>query len=96
VLELLLYCPKTGCVGEFQHTPLWKKQFLQCSTPSVSMRFCGYIPSSLRNKNKMMHHLCILEKLVFLASKTLLSPIGIGKKNFFINFKLHDLTNGKA
>jgi hypothetical protein len=42
-----------------------------------------------------MHHPYLLEKVVFLASKTLLSPIGIGRKTFFINFKLYDITNGK-
>jgi hypothetical protein len=42
----------------------------------------------------MMHHPCLLEKVVFLASKTLLSPIDSWKKKF-INFKLYDLANGK-
>jgi hypothetical protein len=33
--------------------------------------------------------------MVFLASKTLLSPLGIGKKNVSFNFERYDLTNGK-
>jgi hypothetical protein len=43
----------------------------------------------------MMHHPCLLEKVFFLAFKTLLSPFGTKKKHFFINFKLYDLANGK-
>jgi hypothetical protein len=69
--------------------------FSQCSTPHVCMRLCRHVPNSPRDKNKMMHHLRLLERVVYLASKTLLSPIGTGKKNFFINFKLYDLANGK-
>jgi hypothetical protein len=37
----------------------------------------------------------LLLKMVFLAFKTLLSPLGAGEKNFFINFELYDLSNGK-
>jgi hypothetical protein len=43
----------------------------------------------------MMHHPRLLEKVVFLAFKTLMSPIGTREKNFFINFELYDLANGK-
>jgi hypothetical protein len=61
--------------------------FPQCSTSLVDMRFCRYIP---RDKNKMMHHPSLLEKVVFLASKTLLSPIGTWKKTFLstLNFMI--------
>jgi hypothetical protein len=72
-----------------------KFSFSQCSTLLVGMILCRHIPNSPRDKNKMMHHPCLLEKVVFLASKTLLSPIGTWKKNYFINFKLYDLANGK-
>jgi hypothetical protein len=71
-------------VGEFQHTSLWKIYFSQCSTLLVGMRFSIHVPNSPRDKNKMMHHPCLLEKVNFLASKTPMSPIGIGKK-FFIS-----------
>jgi hypothetical protein len=37
----------------------------------------------------------IPKKLIVLASKTLLSPLGIGKKNFSIKFESYDLANGK-
>jgi hypothetical protein len=37
----------------------------------------------------MMHHPCLLEKVVSLASKTPLEQ----EKNFFINFKFYDLGN---
>jgi hypothetical protein len=45
-----------------------------------------------------LYNLCLLENFAFLASKTLLSLIGIEKIDhfeFFINFELYDLTNGK-
>jgi hypothetical protein len=33
--------------------------------------------------------------MVFLAFKTLLPPLGIGEKNFFVNFERYDLANGE-
>jgi hypothetical protein len=33
--------------------------------------------------------------MVFLAFKTLLSPLGVGGKNFFVNFERYDLANGE-
>jgi hypothetical protein len=33
--------------------------------------------------------------VVFLASKTLLSPFDTREKNFFFNFECYDLANGK-
>jgi hypothetical protein len=33
--------------------------------------------------------------MVFLAFKTLLSPVGAGKKNIFVNFERYDLANGE-
>jgi hypothetical protein len=35
------------------------------------------------------------KKVVILASKTLLFPLGTRKKNLFFNFECYDLTNGK-
>jgi hypothetical protein len=69
--------------------------FSQCSTSLVGMRFCRHVPNSPRDKNKMLYNPCLLEEVDSLAFKILLSPIGIGKKNFFINLKCYDLTNGK-
>jgi hypothetical protein len=69
--------------------------FSQCSRLLLDMRLCRQVPDSPRDKNKMMHHPCLFGKVVFLASKTMLSPIGTKEKNFFINFKLYDLANGK-
>jgi hypothetical protein len=37
----------------------------------------------------------LLQEMVFLASKTLLSPFGMGEKNFLINFECYDLANNK-
>jgi hypothetical protein len=39
--------------------------FPQCSTPLVDIRFSRYIPNSLMDKNKMMHHPCLIEKVFF-------------------------------
>jgi hypothetical protein len=59
------------------------------------MRFCGHVPNSPRNKNLKRLILNLLEKMVFLDTKRLLSPFGRGKKNFFFNFECYDLTNDK-
>jgi hypothetical protein len=61
----------------------------------VGMRFCGHVPNSPRNKNLKRLILNLLEKVVFLDPKRLLSPFGMDKKNFFFNFECYDLTNGK-
>jgi hypothetical protein len=37
----------------------------------------------------------LLKKMVILAFKTLLSPLGAGEKNFFVNFERHDLANSE-
>jgi hypothetical protein len=58
------------------------------------MKFCEHVPNSLRNKNLKRLIPNLLQKVVFLASKILQSPLGIGKKNFF-NFECYDLVNGK-
>jgi hypothetical protein len=50
------------------------------------MRFCEHVPNSLRNKNPKRHIPYLLEKVVFLDSKRLLSPFCRGEKNFFFNF----------
>jgi hypothetical protein len=44
------------------------------------MRFCGHVPNSPRNKNLKRLILNILEKVVFLDPKRLLSPFRRGKK----------------
>jgi hypothetical protein len=45
------------------------------------MRFCGHVPNSPRNKNPMRLISYLLEKMVFLDPKRLLSPLGRrGKK----------------
>jgi hypothetical protein len=47
----------------------------------VGMRFCGHVPNSPRNKNLKRLIPNLLEKVVFLDPKRLLSPFGRG--NFF-------------
>jgi hypothetical protein len=68
----------------FSIPPCEKYFFSQCSTPH-----------SPRDKNKMLHNPCLLEKVVFWAFKTLLYPLGIGEKDFFVIFKCYDLANSK-
>jgi hypothetical protein len=59
------------------------------------MRFYRRISNSPRNENKMMHHPYLLGEIVFLASNTLLSSIGMWEKKIF-NFKLYDLTRNEC
>jgi hypothetical protein len=46
------------------------------------MRFCGHIPNLPRNKNPKKDISYLLEKVVFLDPKRLLSPFGRGRKTF--------------
>jgi hypothetical protein len=84
------YCQKTAFVCEIHHTPLWKLMIF-----SKFYTFCGHVPNSPRNKNLKRLILNLLEKVVFLDPKRLLSPFGRGKKNFFFNFECYNLINGK-
>jgi hypothetical protein len=59
------------------------------------MKFCGHIPNSPTNANVKRPILYIVQKMVFLGSKTLLYLSGIGKKSFFVNFECYDLANGE-
>jgi hypothetical protein len=59
------------------------------------MRFWRHVPNSLRNKNMERHGPYPLQKMVFLASETLMYPSGIVKKNFLVNFEHYDLANGE-
>jgi hypothetical protein len=52
----------------------------------MGMRFCGHVPNSPRNKNPKRLIPYLLEKVVFLDPKRLLSPLDRVKKNFFFNF----------
>jgi hypothetical protein len=52
------------------------------------MRFCGNVPNSPRNKNLKKHISYLLEKVVFLDPKRLLSPLGRGKKTFSLNLNV--------
>jgi hypothetical protein len=59
------------------------------------MRFCRHVPNSPKNKNLKRLILYLLEKVVFLDPKRLLSPFGRGKKNFVFNFECYDVVNDK-
>jgi hypothetical protein len=76
--------------------PLCGKYFFwQPSTPLVNMRFYTHVPNSTMNKNLRSSKPYRCRKMIFLASKTLLSLSGAVEKNFFFNFECYDLTNGK-
>jgi hypothetical protein len=59
------------------------------------MRFCGHVPNSTRDKNLKRFISYLLEKVVFLDLKRLMSALGRGEKNFFFNFECYNLANGK-
>jgi hypothetical protein len=44
-----------------------------------------------RNSKRLIPY--VPQKMVFGGFETLLSPSGIGKKNFLVNFERYDLTN---
>jgi hypothetical protein len=56
---------------------------------------CGHVPNPPRNKNPKRHISYLLEKMVFLDPKRLLSPFGKEEKVIFVNFECYDLANGK-
>jgi hypothetical protein len=66
---------KIAVICEFQHIPLYKMMLSSRFHTSHGMRFCRHVPNSSRNKNV---------KRLYLASKTLLSSLGTGKMNFFL------------
>ena len=57
--------------------------FFQGSVCLMDMRFCWHVPNSPRNKNLKSLNPYLLYKMVFLATKTLLYSLSIGKKTFF-------------
>jgi hypothetical protein len=59
------------------------------------MRFCTHVPNSTRNMNVKSHKPYLCPKKVFLAPETLLYLSSTVENNFFFDFELYDLTNGK-
>jgi hypothetical protein len=59
------YCQKTAFAFEFQHTPLWKIVFSQCTTPLMDVRFCRHAPNSTRNKIVNSNNPYRLQKMGF-------------------------------
>jgi hypothetical protein len=82
----------------FSIQKLWEIFISQCSTPLMGIRFCTHIPNLPRDKNKMMLHPCLLEKVVFLVSKTLLSAICTWKKTFSLtlNFMISQMVRNEC
>jgi hypothetical protein len=68
------WCKKWPLYVNFSIPPCGNWWFFQGSTPHVGMRFCGHIPNSPRNKNPNRHISYLLEKVVFLDPKRLVSP----------------------
>jgi hypothetical protein len=71
------------------------KIFWQPSTTLVNMRFCTHVPNSNKNKNMKSGNPYLCLKMVFLASKTLLSLSGAMEINFLFDFERYDLANNK-
>jgi hypothetical protein len=62
----------------------------------MGMRFYIHVPNSPRDKNKMSHNPSLVKKSCFFGLQNSEScPHWHMEKNFFINFKLYDLANGK-
>jgi hypothetical protein len=59
------------------------------------MRICMHVTNSNKNKNMKSGNPYLRPKMVFLASKTLLSLSGAAEKNFLFDFECYDLANGK-
>jgi hypothetical protein len=57
------------------------------------MRFGEHVLNSLKNKNIERDIPFIALKMVFWAFKTLLSPLGVRKENFFVNCECYDPAN---
>jgi hypothetical protein len=55
-----------------------------------------HVPNSTENKNMKSGNPYLRPKMVFLASKTLLSLLGTVEKNFFFDFERCDLANHKG
>jgi hypothetical protein len=64
--------------------------------PLVDVGFCTHVPNSTRNKNVKSGKSYLCPKMVFLASKTLLSLSSTVEKNFFFDFVPYDLANRKG
>jgi hypothetical protein len=54
-----------------------------------------HVTNSNKNKNMKSGNPYLRPKMVFLASKTLLSLSGAAEKNFLFDFECYDLANGK-
>jgi hypothetical protein len=66
ILEMSFLLSKNGlCLVNFSILHCGNFFSPQCSTPLVGMRLCRHVPNSPRDKNKMMHHPCLLEKVIF-------------------------------
>jgi hypothetical protein len=77
----LFCCQKTAFVCEFQHTPLQRMMFLLMFYTG-GMRFLGYVPNSLRNKNMRGTHHIYFKKWFSWPSK-LYCPLGAHEKKLF-------------
>jgi hypothetical protein len=65
-----------------------KKNYSQCSTSLVGMRFFKHVPNSLKNNEMKRYIPYLLKKMVFLDSKTLMSTLDIGEKTFSLTLNV--------
>jgi hypothetical protein len=68
--------------------------YFYCSKTAFVCEF-QHTPLWKINKNMERHIPYLLIKMVFLAFKTVLSPLDARKKNFFVNFEHYDLANSE-
>jgi hypothetical protein len=70
-------------------TPTFTKcTFSPRSTPLMHMIFLVHVPNSPRNKNMKSGNPYLFQNMVFLASETLLYPLGTCRKNFFFHSEI--------
>jgi hypothetical protein len=81
------YCQKMAFVGNFSIPHCGKYIFFQCSIALLGTRLYRHVPNSPKDKNKMMHHPCLLEKIAFWPPKLCCSPLVHGKKTFSSTLK---------
>jgi hypothetical protein len=65
-----------------------KYLFCHPSTTLVNMGFCTHVPNSSKNKNMKSCNPYLRPKMVFLASKTLLSLLGTVEKTFSLTLNI--------
>ena len=89
---------KLAWLVNFSISHCWEKKNSQCSTPLVGLRLYRHVPNSPRDKNKMMHHPYLLEKVVFWPPKLCFLPLAQEKKPFssIFNFMILQMVRNEC